>query len=386
MRIAAVCAPTRGLNTGMLTVDCALLSLIWREDVQRNIAIDLFNVEYGYTVNDLHGAPLLRYEKLESLSQLEGYDRVLYWGDFLTARRYQETGLRSRLRREQGHAFSDDTFNHVAGLLIMEGASDELLNKTICVGGSIYTNNWRDESDKRYNEAIGRFYSQAALVLKRDPISAQFAHRYSARLDCTNGVDCAFFLKPFDRLSWRQGSRAEQSGLRIGYSFGRGLSEAPESSSAMASFVNEIAHKMNATAVVDINWLTPNKGNAAAGVVAKLEAINQCHLVITDTYHCSINSWREGTPAICIGVGAEHPKTALSDKKKEILYTMFNARDYYVFYETIADPGQRRAAADRLVRVLDNPRRTAFTGRQILECSQIAERRVASALGIHSAT
>ena len=63
-----------------------------------------------------------------------------------------------------------------------------------------------------------------------------------------------------------------------------------------------------------------------------------------------LNAWRLGIPALCIGSGAAVSKHSLSDKKKEVLFEMYGARDYYVFLEQLAlgrmaEMAQRGAAA-----------------------------------------
>lgn len=48
-----------------------------------------------------------------------------------------------------------------------------------------------------------------------------------------------------------------------------------------------------------------------------------------------VNAWQLGIPAICIGEGSGKPQHSLSDKKKEVLYEMYGARQFYIFLEEI---------------------------------------------------
>jgi len=67
----------------------------------------------------------------------------------------------------------------------------------------------------------------------------------------------------------------------------------------------------------------------------KIDLVKSCQLVITDTYHCAITAWREGVPCLCIGRGAETAVNTQSEKKKELLYAMFNATPFYIFLENL---------------------------------------------------
>jgi hypothetical protein len=87
--------------------------------------------------------------------------------------------------------------------------------------------------------------------------------------------------------------------------------------------------------VVNIDWNRKQNTASFVKLANKIDAIRGCKVVVTDTYHCAINSWREGVPAICIGMGAEHAILAIGDKKKELMYLSFNMADLYVFSERL---------------------------------------------------
>lgn len=96
------------------------------------------------------------------------------------------------------------------------------------------------------------------------------------------------------------------------------------------------ALKLDADDTVNVGWLWPDEDSSFGKLAKKLNVVNSCKLIVTDTYHLAVNSLREGVPVICIGLGAEPPMRTLSEKKKELLFGMFNARDSYIFIEDIA--------------------------------------------------
>src|SRR5690606_36211726 len=116
--------------------------------------------------------------------------------------------------------------------------------------------------------------------------------------------------------------------------------------------------KAKLSKAVDLEWLERDPVQPTASLEAKLRQIRRCAFVITDTYHCAINAWREGVPAICIGYGTEEPKDPLSEKKKELLYSTFNARQFYVFAENLT-AGTAFGEARRIVSLLSDSRLVA---------------------------
>jgi hypothetical protein len=76
--------------------------------------------------------------------------------------------------------------------------------------------------------------------------------------------------------------------------------------------------------------------------------------IVTDTYHLCINAWRMGIPAICIGEGTLMASHSLSDKKKEVLFEMYDARQYYVYGESLRSLRSLRKEAKNAAQVLKN--------------------------------
>lgn len=102
--------------------------------------------------------------------------------------------------------------------------------------------------------------------------------------------------------------------------------------------------------------------------------------MVTDTDHCCVNTWREGLPAFCIGHGAQHSSGTLTEKKKELLFMMFNARRFYLFAENIAAaPGQDHAARQARM-LLDDRDHLRVVHQAIADSTAVAEWRLRDAL------
>ena len=346
-KIAVITAMAPGFNTGMMTVDLAVESLINRyfEDVH----IQLFNAERAYII-PFNDKKRFDYKLLNNINDLKDYDAILVWGDFLTSHRYHQQDIQNRLKK-LGDAYDESMLDRIASIFLFNQASDDLLKKTLCIGGSIYINNTFDDLNEVYISSIQRLYSGANLVLKRDPISACFAQRYSQRQDSLLGVDCAFF---FDGSNFGV-SKVKQvdKSLCIGYSFGRTVAKNEELSLIIENILSRLEIKFSSK-LLNINWLKQNQKQPLQDVINKINNIKKCDLIITDTYHLCVNAWREGVPALCIGEGSSLTHGTLSDKKKEILYTMFNIRYFYVFTEFLNNERGLRDIEEKVRYILEH--------------------------------
>lgn len=359
MKIVAVCAQTPGFNTGMLSVDLALKFVIpaifpfARERVQ----IEMFNLEEARYCRSSSEQFSLTCHRFEVASPFSGYDRIFYWGDFLRCRRYPRRDLRARTQRKSPPEAHAEIESRIYDCMFLENQSDTLKARAIAFGGLIYINTLADERDPRYSAAIAGLYRNARLVMMRDLISAFYAKRWSGFRDGGFlGLDAAFLLPRGLTLPGTP-VRAEpiEGRPRIGFSFGRGLSEGSETLCLMRHFVDSVAARIDAD-VVDINWLGARANVPIDGLFDKLALIRSCDFIISDTYHCCINSWREEVPAFCIGQAAEVASGALSEKKKELLYLMFNMLDHFVATEVLSDD-RREAAVATVADLGCNPER-----------------------------
>jgi hypothetical protein len=187
--VAIVCAYNMNQNTGMISVDAAALSLFSRAPLASEYKPTFFITGRPEYVRDAPSCGEIQYASLIDPGQLEPFDKILYWGDFLHARRYwQIAGL-------------DEVLAHRC--LLLSSSKQALRSKVVSFGSSLYINTLEDQADETYTQPIGKLYRDAAAVLTRDPISADHAMRLSGyEKTGTLGVDCAFLLDSSHVFEW----------------------------------------------------------------------------------------------------------------------------------------------------------------------------------------
>ncbi|QTF93965.1 polysaccharide pyruvyl transferase family protein [Halomonas sp. BM-2019] len=358
-KIAFICAHAEAHNTGMLSVDMAAYSLV--EQLRDCVEADFFNVEVDHSLFS-RGEAVFKYKKLTSLNQLLPYDSVVLWGDFLSCGYYHRKDLKNRAKKRGDKdvgCVKENDFLPSAELLRVSNASCSFLSKFICFGGSLFGNDSFDEIDGEYKADLSVLYKNAKLVMVRDPISAMYVARYTDwKVTDSLGIDAAWLLKPSSVLSWSE--RSEKGGeVVVGYSFGRAIAKSEELLKCSTDFVRKFGDAISGSQsvkVIDLKWLSSKKEDPLGGLSNKLGVINSCDYVVTDTYHCAINSWREGVPTVCIGMGGDEKSGTLTEKKKEYLYSAFNIRDFYVYSEWLAS-GRQDQVIKKLVNKLSDKKR-----------------------------
>lgn len=376
MKIALICAFNENLNTGMISVDAAALSFLSRLPDNGNVELHLYNCERAHSFIDLPDHGNFSYALLtDPIAQLADYDRIVFWGDFLHAKGYHTQDFTWRQRR-RGMTDAQALDSAFRGLMF-EGAPREMLERTLVFGGTLYTNTLAEE-DPRYRAAAAAIYTQAPLALMRDPASAAHIQRLSGftRTDAL-GVDCAFLLDSADVFRWA-GLKPASPGRKfhIGYSFGRSPNRA-----AMLFFTRRLRDRLAADQVDDIEWLGGEETAPLPKLADRLNKLRACRLVVTDTYHCAMNAWREGVPAICIGQGAQRASFSLNDKKKEIAYKMFGISDHYVYSELLTTQASTEKQAEAAARAILGAGSKAAV-QEIALAARAAERKLVRALGL----
>ncbi|NGP18514.1 polysaccharide pyruvyl transferase family protein [Devosia aurantiaca] len=353
----------------MLSVDAALPQMLARNGIDADVTY--FSMIGGETLEAPEQSTFSTrtYRELNVRVSYHEYDVVLIWGDFLHSRHFH-TDVTLSVKQKYPGRQTDEIENTIYKCLMMEGQPSTVLDRTICFGGSLYINGPCDDWDHRYRSAVERLYSQARLVLTRDPVSAAFARMYGAR-GATLGVDASFLLEPSGRL--------QANASQIGYSFGRGIANSHLARIRTDRLVSAIRKDGNFSKIVNLRWLEKTDMPPMVNLQQKLEQITNCALVVTDTYHCAINAWREGVPAFCVGLGTEYAENTLSEKKKELLYSMFNARDFYVYAERISLVSPHKMAR-KLLSVYRDQNISKLISRNILMATQMAERALIQAI------
>lgn len=284
-------------------------------------------------------------ELLCSPSQLQDFDVIIYWGDFLQWLAYGQQDWQMTAGPANAEAPKIDNWFE---LMLLEGADKSLKQKTILFGGSIYGLNARQLKDLRYRNALSDLLQNARLVMMRDQVSAHFVSQVAARPAPSLGCDCALLL---DREALGIPPRRPENlpEKYLAASFGRS-----GANRLLQALAMELASRLNLK-VVMMDWFGSEPDSA--GLAHRLDIINHAEFVLTDIYHLSVNAWREGTPALCAGRGASYPVGTLAEKKKEIFYQQIGAIDYYLFIEDLQIAiGSDKAMAkysNRLIELLD---------------------------------
>jgi polysaccharide pyruvyl transferase WcaK-like protein len=338
IKIAVICATTSSeLNPGMISADLGVFYFM--DECCLAGQIDLFSIDPDAEV--VNGIRTLHYQQLlDPEKQLSSYDLIVYWGDFLHAFNYLEYLVKAYGSRWKMSA--SEVRNRLYKLMLLEGAPTKLQEKTLVLSGTIVINNAFSYSD-RYTKALSELYQNSIVVAPRDPVSLAMSSRVGGRV--MPGVDGAFYLPC---------RKATQRHNVIGLQFGRCVKRRKIYDAVVKRFVTKLAKKLLVNEIVNLGWL---EKAAEVDLPHKIDKINQCRLIVTDTYHCAVTAWREGVPAVCIGFGTAHFNDTLNDKKKELLYMMFQAQELYVYMERLlllsGTSGAKREAA-RIASVLND--------------------------------
>lgn len=354
-RIAVVCALPGSPNTGMFTVDHAAFAFFRTHFPECETSF--------YALGDVARHPfggILPFA-LQPLPQcfpaMLAADAIVYWGDFLHARNYWPAVMR-RLVDAGLSPDSQSATDLVYRTFMLEGAPPATRAKAILFGSTLITNTSEDLADARYAAALATLCAGARAVLLRDPVStAQVSGPGVAQ-----GCDAA--LLPLMK------ARGKADGT-IGVFFGRGRLRDTFQYHRLA---RQTARRMNAKArwvswlriaprAQRLAWLFGHRRTALApspqDALAQLESVS---FVVTDTYHITLNAWRRGIPAICIGRRDDPSRDALTDRKKEVVYRMLGAENFYVFADQIASrAGLARESARAAAMLHDRPAIAAVT-------------------------
>ena len=332
MKIALICATPAGTNTGMISVDLAFDSI--KEQLPDTVHVERF---CGW--KSIKKSESLKYTELYNISQLENFDKIIYWGDFLHWINYGENDWVSRYMRKNLNCNETEAIDKWYQLCLLEHRPD-LQKKTIIFGNTIYGLTSAQLLNNRYLTALTELYSNTQCALLRDMLSATMLLQLTLNSNIQFGCDCALLLN----TSKYTNNIVNNSSKFFLYSFARsGQRELLE------QLTLDLGNKFNITPI-ELNWL--HKGASVQTLTDKLNLIKQSEFVLTDIYHCSINSYREGTKVICIGNSAGTVTDTLSDKKKEIFHLQHFASTNYIFVENLKS--NYNTEINNIIKIINN--------------------------------
>ena len=359
MKLAVVCAQNRDHNTGMITVDRAAEALL----APRAHTVDWFVLGKPEAHTHKSQAAPLRHRCLfEAPDFPDGYDRILFWGDFHHSHSHWQT-LQALLVRDGIAGTEAAAREAILRRVGLEGASAETHGKTALLGSTIYADGAAALADARYQAAMHALVSRARSVRFRDPVSASRAKMITGR-DAVAGMELAF-RNMVDR-TWNAAAqeRRASGAFRIGVYCGR--SRRGDKYRLLATLRAQ-ALSARAGRTVEYVWL-PWLRNHRAGLAERvllgrrsadpiaadpLAAIAACDAVVTDTYHAFINAWCAGIPAVLIGSGAVHDSTSVGSKKKELLAYSMHAPEAYFYWESLSWVALARNASAIVAQLCD---------------------------------
>jgi hypothetical protein len=316
IKIALICAHPAGTNNGMISVDAAF----HRIEMLLNNKIE---VTRFCSWRKLSKGDLLNYEHYYSADQLIDYDKIIFWGDFLQWIGYAKNDWIDKSKK-MNLSDNDKKLIDIWHSLFLFENNPKLRKKTILFGGTIYGLNSTQLADSRYLNNLTNLLNDSLFVKLRDIYSGNFVSQLSNKKDAF-GCDCALL---FNSEHIKDQSVVNQEPYFL-YSFARSGKELElENFSKMIERELKISRKF-------IPWIA--KGAGLESLEKNITLIKNSKFVITDIYHLSVNSWREGIPAIGIGNGSSIVENTLSDKKKEVFYNQMFGSNYYLYLEDIID-------------------------------------------------
>jgi hypothetical protein len=334
-RIAAICATPRELNTGMRLVDLALKRILDQADLLESTDFFCFDVP-DYLREDPSG---IRYRSILDAANLDAYDAIIIWGDFIITRKYLETLALSlsRSRKLPPETVRDALLQRV----LLRDFKPEALSRVIVFGQNIFLDKSAIFSDEPYLTALRKLLTHARVARLRDPISAYCASNLTGLPPGRfAGVDAALLVGLLAPPPAAAFDGEVSSSQRVGLFFDRtGRSLATRTALALGMRLKGRFEP------VWIPWFPPLKNpslidRALFGIrqAARpveigdyLAEVRRCRFIVTDAYHLCLTAWAQGVPAIAIGRGAQKFKSTVSDKKKEILYLANHLDEMYLF-------------------------------------------------------
>lgn len=379
-KIAVICALPPEKNTGMATVD--LSAFVNIPPICPSSQITLYT--YGKPNKWAYQQGELPFYPIDMTDYEDSYfssDLFIFWGDFVHSHSYWKYDKVMWDGDHQEHS----SYQKFSKFMFLSELPIERLKNVIVFGSTVITNDVEDEIDPLYNTNFNRFFGNIGAVFFRDALSAAKISPFQVQTP-TLSCDCALLLQN-DDLSLLKGFVQNQNQDGIGVFFGRSPYK------LLMIFFAQLLGILTGQHVKWIPWFfhlrrfrwlvrlcgikIPSDHFAPGDLLSQ---VSGCRFIVTDTYHLCVNSWQLGIPAICIGQGAEQQSNSLGDKKKEILYNMYGAQQYYVFLESLKSPINFFKESKRIQSLLDKKELSDRVVFNILKHKETALARLALAV------
>jgi hypothetical protein len=356
-KIAIICAPPHGeFNPGMHSVDLAAFSFFHRNNFSEEIDLQFYVLHDPEPRLKEFLFPQLPFKYqvfFNQLDELYQSDLIIYWGDFFHNAPFNR-GLSRRLVH-YGIAENENlAMEIIQKHFFLSEAPMEVLNKTVVFGSNYFINGAKDMLNETFKDNSVRFFSNIKRVWNRDMLSAiRMSHIKSDYTTNFLGVDCCFLFENGFKSAAQNNSNWAQTWLKSIINkkpkAGVFLGRMPKDLTLITPFVAELKQQLK----VDMEWIpwfwqneefyTTIRQHLPGVLInqefddlmALYELLKSYDFIITDTYHLCLNAWKMGIPAICIGSGNSLLDGALTDKKKEFFFDMYEAQDFYVYLEEI---------------------------------------------------
>jgi hypothetical protein len=309
-KIAVISAINPG-NSGMYSVDLAAI----RYFTSIGRPFDLVRFQNYKTSPNTLGAKIVR-----DVQELADYEVVVYWGDFQNNPMY---GLGDFSYRDVHLNYSPDRKTgakrwaefHLLAAEALAGKTKIMSLGNCFLGAQKYLDN------SAIKAAFDSFVAAAHKIAPREDQSLRILTEVSDpehQNTFVPGMDMATLLAADTR------SRKSDSSYFV-YAFARtGVRD--------TRFVmRELATRTNLTPVW-LPWLDVSESRLSDGAYAgQRDTIADAQFVITDIYHCALNTLNVRTPLICIAMPGQETINPLSDTKKFAALEAYGLTDLLVY-------------------------------------------------------
>lgn len=362
-RIAVICA-YNNRNCGMYSVDLAAKYFLG------SLGCD-YTLFVAHQKKGRDGKSLgkLQYKILENLQQLDDYSLILYWGDFINNPVYGSEDFPKR-ELEWGLANSRlEAYEKWKKIFLLKGYKRK--QKVISV-----SNNFQNilpclqslhSADRE--DILGAYRNNFDLFLPRDGLSHKCMITASPDMHgkVDFGVDAAFLLDPYAIYPELQQVGSSNT---FAYYFARSrLSNIPR-------LLMMIWLKTGCRPVPVKNWLKMNIRNPDETYFNAMSKIKSAKFIVSDTYHCLINSMNLDKNVIGIGRKVDSQDGTLGDFKKKILFDDYGLSDFYI--EVDDDQKDLPARVIGKVKDFNNFSRGEILRRKLLYRARLSEEVVAN--------